>query len=316
QPSSRFTHRTLERLSPLLASGRRWRTRCLGLGWAAALLLAGWAGHAGYNWFVPREPGDTQERLRLSQAIRERQWIERLPRKVQADLNKLSEEARSAEVARLREQEREQRLLWKRPLNAGSRVRQPSRPADLSAEARNFIDKHLLPRLTAEEKRQYHAALGRWPDFPRTLKELAKHHPVLPPLPPPHKAIVCFEDLPDRAKIVAGSKPSWERREDVWQRLRRDEGKWPEWALTFHSLLSKPQCQRMPPLGASRPEDFSANIRDFIRKPLWQKVSKAEWKELRALQGKWPDYPLHLLRLAEKHKLEVPGMSLPGVGNW
>ncbi|HTU22949.1 MAG TPA: hypothetical protein VMG10_33230 [Gemmataceae bacterium] len=64
QPSSSFTHRTLERLSPVRADeqGRRqrWRTRCLGLGWAAALLLAGWAGHAGFNWLVPRQPGERE----------------------------------------------------------------------------------------------------------------------------------------------------------------------------------------------------------------------------------------------------------------
>jgi len=64
QPSLRFTHRTLERLSPLRADEqqrrRLWRIRYLALGWAAALVLAGWAGHAGYNWLVPREPGERQ----------------------------------------------------------------------------------------------------------------------------------------------------------------------------------------------------------------------------------------------------------------
>ncbi len=64
QPSPSFTHRTLERLTPVQANERRrwqrWRTRCIGLGWAAAMLLAGWGGYAGYNWFVPREPGERE----------------------------------------------------------------------------------------------------------------------------------------------------------------------------------------------------------------------------------------------------------------
>ena len=64
QPSLRFTHRTMERLSPLQTGEKRrrdrWRTRCLGLGWAAALLLAGWGGYAGYNRLVPREPGERE----------------------------------------------------------------------------------------------------------------------------------------------------------------------------------------------------------------------------------------------------------------
>jgi hypothetical protein len=62
QPSLRFTHRTLERLSPLRLDEQQrrqsWRRRFLGLGWVAALLLAGWTGYAGYNWFVPRQPGE------------------------------------------------------------------------------------------------------------------------------------------------------------------------------------------------------------------------------------------------------------------
>lgn len=64
QPSLRFTHRTLERLSPLRIDEQRrrqrWRTRGLGLGWAVALLLAGWAGYAGYNRLAPSQPTDQQ----------------------------------------------------------------------------------------------------------------------------------------------------------------------------------------------------------------------------------------------------------------
>ncbi len=64
QPSPRFTHRTLERLAPLRTDEQRrwaaWRRRGLGLGWAAALFLAGWCGYAGYNWLVPREPGERE----------------------------------------------------------------------------------------------------------------------------------------------------------------------------------------------------------------------------------------------------------------
>ncbi|HMF13166.1 MAG TPA: hypothetical protein VKE94_12705, partial [Gemmataceae bacterium] len=63
QPSARFTHRTLDRLAPVRAGdrrGQRWRSRCLGLGWAATLLLSGWAGYAGYNWLVPPQPGDNE----------------------------------------------------------------------------------------------------------------------------------------------------------------------------------------------------------------------------------------------------------------
>lgn len=69
QPSPRFTQQTLQRLTPLRAGEQqrwqRWRKRCLGLAWAAALLLAGWCGYAGYNWLVPRQPGKRELLLDL-----------------------------------------------------------------------------------------------------------------------------------------------------------------------------------------------------------------------------------------------------------
>lgn len=208
QPSLRFTHRTLERLSPLRLDEQRrrqrWRRRFLGLGWAAALLLAGWAGFAAYSWSLPRQPSehqqasariedldfwrgiaaqdlfgdealpepqrrpsrsldrafapldaktqkrlekaadryadwrerlpdaqrqqieetkDTKERLQLIRDIRERQWIERLPRKVREDLEKLPAEARAAQIVQLHNQERQQRKLWSRPPGAKQRAK-------------------------------------------------------------------------------------------------------------------------------------------------------------------------------------------------
>jgi hypothetical protein len=249
---------------------------------------------------------DLGERLALIKEIRERQWIERLPQKVREELDKLSAEERAARVAQLREQERQQRKLWQ----GNPRSKPPTRLADLPPEARVFVQKHLLPHLTAEEKAKYDAAVGL-PEFPRLVKELAKHHPVLPPLPPPGKAIVRFNDLPAKAKVEAGSEAAWEKRRDVWERLRKVEGKWPEWALLFHSLLTARQQSRMPSLGASRPSEFPREVADFLRDKLEPKLTSDEKQHLHAAEGKWPEYPKRLLQLAEKHKLEVPGMSLP-----
>jgi anti-sigma factor RsiW len=66
EPSPSFTHRTLSRIVPAQSRpgapgawqrGRRW---LVGVGWAAALLLAGLTGYAGYNLLAPREPGDKE----------------------------------------------------------------------------------------------------------------------------------------------------------------------------------------------------------------------------------------------------------------
>jgi hypothetical protein len=59
---------------------------------------------------------NTQERLRLIRTIRERQWIERLPRKVREDLERLPAKEKTSRIALLRKQEQRQRQLWSRPI--------------------------------------------------------------------------------------------------------------------------------------------------------------------------------------------------------
>jgi anti-sigma factor RsiW len=61
EPSTQFTHRTLNRVSALKTMPaqpivrRRWRPWALGLGWAAAVLLAGIGAYAAVG-LVPRSP--------------------------------------------------------------------------------------------------------------------------------------------------------------------------------------------------------------------------------------------------------------------
>lgn len=90
--------------------------------WQAAQRYTSWLEHLqeGDRRQLEQTP-DTQERLRLIRTIRERQWIERLPRKVQEDLAKQPAEKRSAQIAVLRKQERQQRQRWSRPVKAKPR---------------------------------------------------------------------------------------------------------------------------------------------------------------------------------------------------
>ena len=250
---------------------------------------------------------DLNERLQLIKDIRERQWIEGLPRKVREHLGKLPAGERPSQMKRLHEQERQRRKAWQRPRPAKPRVQLQELPEEVQA----FWTKNILPRLSVEEKNEFERAKGQ-ADFVRTVKRLADLHPVLPPLPPPHRPVARYEDLPDEGKRIAGAKPLWERREETWKKLQQVEGVWPEWAEAFLRALTPEQCKTMPPLGASRPHEFPLAVRKFIGTTLKNKINRQEGKRLRDTEGKWPEYPKRLLELAHKHNLEVPGISLPG----
>ena len=254
------------------------------------------------------------ERLRLIKEVRERQWLDRLPQKVREELLKLPPAQRAARANELRGQERQQRKLWQRPLAVGAinrPTKQPTRLNEFPRDIQVFVEKNVLPHLTAEERQQYDKAEGQ-PNFAPTIKRLAALHPVLPPLPAPNPPVTRYENLPERAKTLVGPKAAWEKRTEAWRKLQQVEGKWPEWALTFHALLGPRQRERMPPLGASRPNGFPKPIPAFIRDTLYPKLSEPEQTHLHEMEGKWPEYPRLLLELAEKHRQVVPGMSLPG----
>lgn len=253
------------------------------------------------------------DRLRLIKEVRERQWLDRLPQKVREALLKLPPDQRSVRENELRRQEQQQRKLWQRPLPIAvipRPVKQPTRLSEFPRDSQVFVERNVLPHLTAEERRQYDKAEGQ-ADFLSTVKRLAAKHPVLPPLPAPHPPVTRYENLPEGAKEIAGPKAAWEKRSEAWRRLHQVEGKWPEWALTFHDLMTPTQRDRLPPLGASRPNEFPKPIPTFIRDTLRPRLNEQEKRHLHETEGKWPEYPRLLLELAEKHRLLVPGMSLP-----
>jgi hypothetical protein len=66
---------------------------------------------------------DSKERLRLIKEVRQRQWIDRLPKKVREDLLRLPKAEQLALVAKLRQEERQQRKLWQKPFSSAPNPR-------------------------------------------------------------------------------------------------------------------------------------------------------------------------------------------------
>ncbi|MBN9518358.1 hypothetical protein J0H58_07550 [bacterium] len=92
-------------------------------------------------------------------------------------------------------------------------------------------------------------------------------------------------------------------------------GRWPEFALAVHGFREKPKLlgkeRELPALGPCRPAEFRDDVKRFLP-ALQKKATPAEWQVLHDLEGRWPEYPRELMRLARVHDLSVPGAMPSG----
>jgi hypothetical protein len=248
---------------------------------------------------------DPEERLRLIKTIRERRLIEQLPGRLRKEVLSLPVEKQAQRLKDLRREEREFRRSLRPPwLRPGYR---PTQTADFPPEVKRYLEKNLKPRLSEQEKGQLARAEGQWPLLVQTVVRLAEKHPFLPPLPSPRKAIVRWVDLPEELKTEV---PAWQLQQKAWRSVK--PGRWPEFALTFVEAYKRVKGKAPPPLGASRPDEFPADIRQVITTQLDRVLRPDERAALRNLEGRWPEYPRRLIELARRHKVIIPRMSLPG----
>ncbi len=251
---------------------------------------------------------DPKARLELIQALREREWIERLPRAVREALQNQAPDQRPARIAELRQEERRRREEWQVAIRHWDellrKVPQPARLAEFSPDVRSFVRESLWPMLSQAEKDRLRQAEGRWPLYPRTLVKLSDQHPILLPGPPTGPAR--FHELPaavqERLPMLRNSPPL----------VRQAEGKWPHYAMAVTELARRRKITLPQPLGPAHAENFSPAIREFLTQKLMPVLEQEEKNRLKRVEGQWPRYPQVLLDLARKHYLQVPGMGLPG----
>jgi hypothetical protein len=251
---------------------------------------------------------DPNERLLLIKEMREREWVDKLPKALRDELHPLAPEQRTARIAELREEERKRREEWLVAIRHWDELLkkspQPARLTDFTTDVQSFVREVLTPMLNTEEKERLRQAQGRWPLFPRTLVELADKHPIL--LPGPTTGPTRYRDLPadvqERVPVLKNA-PLW---------VKETEGKWPQYAMAVVELARRRKLTLPHPLGPSHPEDFSTAVQAFLSKKLLPVLEPEENNRLKRTEGQWPRYPQLILDLSRKHFLQVPNMGLPG----
>ncbi len=146
-----------------------------------------------------------------------------------------------------------------------------------------------------------------WFVYGVAVYRLAQQHPYLPE-PQPGKPLVVSTvtlpaDLPTRFSRLISKGGDGAKR-----------GKWPEFALEVASKCVTEKVSVPESFGPCRPADFTEPVKTFLTTVLLPRLTVAEREALKQLEGKWPDYPQYVLKLASlpKYDFAVPTVTLPG----
>jgi hypothetical protein len=312
EPSASFTQKTLTRLSavrgdsllpPSMWRDRRWMS--FGAIWVAMMAVAMLSGFQGYRHLAAASGKSLPQEKRTET---EEESIARLPRKLQDEINNLPSDQRAEGLRKLRDKEGELRKLW---MSASGLLKaKPERLGEFPVEVQTFVRDYLEKRLNEYEKQQLKAAEGSWPNYARMIYDLYERHPQLPYL-----AKTGPVTSVDQLKTILSPeiKTALFRGFRMGQ-LEKLQGKWPEFALQVVSFVEGGDKNLSSPLGASKLDEFPADMRSFIDNNLMRvlKEKEKDLESLKNLEGRWPGYPIRVRTLAERYDIVIPGLSIPG----
>jgi hypothetical protein len=256
-----------------------------------------------------RSARDAKERLRLVQQLRDKEWVDRLPKALQDELQGLPEDKRSARVAELRKDDR-RRHDWRLAIRNWDEIHLRSQLLSIDVllpELRAFVTGSLIPMLDPREKDRLLKAQGHWPLFPQVLVELADAHPIK--LPGRTTGPKTFAELPPGVQERLQKVKPWPS-----PAVQRAQGKWPDYAIAVTQFSANHAAKKIlaSPLGESTLAEFSPAVQQFYKEKLLPALDKDEKDDLSRAEGKWPQFPRFMVQLSRKHGLQVPGMTLPG----
>lgn len=271
-----------------------------------------------------------EKRLEEIREVRNEQWVATLPIARRVQLKGLPRADRAALIARWKAEDDRQRDEWataRAHWEALRTGRQPWPFTDdrMKKEVVAFVHAVYHPddpkrcRLTTAPEVGDLARLkyaleraekwGEWLWLGQAVYNFSKRYEMLPE-PANGKPITEVADLSPWPAVHG----RYEARPKVKQRIDAATGKWPDFALAVWDDLNRSKfavaASRIH-LGPCRPSEFKEDVRALIPQ-LEKKLTPTERAALNALEGKWPDYPRELIRLARAHDRSVPGVMPPG----
>jgi hypothetical protein len=267
-------------------------------------------------------------RLEVVREIRERQWLNALPAMQRNQLTGLDSVKKAEKIQLWKDEEARQRNLWVFVRkNAGNKAPWPFDSEERRKPIIEFmrvtyrLDEPRRVRINPIDLAAYNEALasaekgGSWAWYGKLVYELVRkvkpngllEYEVFPESADAKLMIQDFGDLPPGlAKFAEAPR--------VKRKLVPFVGRWPEFALELHGELPLGKFGPGPiaPLGPARASEFKEPVKTFWEKELSRELSPQERMGLQRFENRWPEYPREFVRLARKHDLSVPGVTLPG----
>jgi hypothetical protein len=251
---------------------------------------------------------DTAARLVVVRELRDRDWMDAQPRAVREQWQVLTAPEKTALLARLRQQERQRQQDWQlavrfwKDLVDGKPL--PTRLADLQDRDREGVGEYLLPLLSKQERLRLKEAEGKWPAYALTLVELADAHPfALPTQVGPQDVTQLPRAIQDLfAKEIRGG--NGKKHAEVLNRIKE----WPKFAKAVASAnkMNMNPADRLPrELWAWDFKSLQKPMKEYVEK-LKLKLTDVERLSLQDAEGKWPEYPLAIKKLARDHHFPPP----------
>lgn len=261
-----------------------------------------------------RQASDSTSRLAIIRELRDNDWLARQPKATRDAISKAPENERGDLVARARAEERRRLEEWsiaRRFWDDLARNRPlPVKLADFDVPTQTFVTDVLMRILSKDEREQLVRAEGKWPLYPRTLVELADRHP---PALRSSAGPSSMAELPKIVRDSLGKKAIATLKEKVIEkRMRAFEGRYPEFAMKLTSLASENNWVMPVEWWPYNFHGLTLPMQDFLKKKLEPLLDRKEARLLVDAEGKWPEYPETIQKLAQSHNLEVPWFTLPG----
>ncbi|MCU0705437.1 MAG: hypothetical protein MUF18_15805 [Fimbriiglobus sp.] len=180
------------------------------------------------------------------------------------------------------------------PARPPTRPKKGEKPEGLPAGCR-------LTQAEAGELFEVREAVGRgerWFSYAALLLRLADKYPTLPRFPTGRPVLTTAAEFRAAGYILP--------KDDVLKR-RPLVGKWPDFAEEVAKVNPSGK-----PLGPCKPGEFSEAVNRFVGEALPNRLTPAEKDRLKGLEGRWPDYPREVMKLAREKNLSVPEVTLPG----